>query len=324
MTKREYDESDVRIRPKRGSRPRTKDRPNYEQAEVGFVTETDRGRSQVLLSNGISLNAMKARELGKGSVVVGDQVKVVGDLTGFAGSLARIVKVEERKNSLSRTVDDVAASEKTIVSNIDNLGIVIAAANPEPRVGLVDRALVVAIDQGIKPAIIVTKTDLANPAQFLENYRDLDLNIFTINRESDLSELLEFINHKTTVFFGHSGVGKSSLVNRIAGVNLRDIGGVNEVTGRGRHTSSNARAFSIDNNESGTPTWIIDTPGVRSFGLSHINPDRIYRAFPELSEYLIRCPKNCSHNEPDCALNEIQPDSETASRLASLRRILAS
>jgi ribosome biogenesis GTPase / thiamine phosphate phosphatase len=326
MKKREYDESDVRSRPKPRTRPRTKDRPNYSQAELGYVTQTDRGRCQVLLPNQITVNAMKARELGKGSVVVGDYVAVVGDLSGTAGTLARIVEVKTRKNSLSRTVDDIWANEKVIVSNIDQLGIVIAAADPEPRIGLVDRALVIAYDQGIKPLIIVTKCDLADPNEFLANYAELDIDYLTISRESELTPLFEKLIDRRTVFFGHSGVGKSTLVNRLAGFTARSTGGVNEVTGRGRHTSSNALALPLDLAGENFHTWIIDTPGVRSFGLSHINPDRVYRAFPELASYLATCPKNCSHNEIDCALNEINsgPNEQLKRRLASLQRILAS
>src|SRR5512141_1131019 len=135
---RKFDESDVRIRPSRSTRPRSKDRPSHSDAVDAFVTTVDRGRTTCITDEGVIVTAMKARELGPKSVVVGDRVGIVGDTTGTIGSLARIVTVKERKNSLSRTVDDIAKVERTIVANIDQLVIVVAATNPEPRRGLID------------------------------------------------------------------------------------------------------------------------------------------------------------------------------------------
>jgi len=147
MTPREFDEDDVRIRPKERTRPRTKDRPDYSNSQIARVIGVDRGRTTCLIEeNGLVLTAMKSRELGRKSVVVGDLVGVVGDLSGAEGSLARIVAVQPRANVLTRTVDDVAEFERMIVSNVDQIAIVIAAADPEPRHGFVDRALVVAFD----------------------------------------------------------------------------------------------------------------------------------------------------------------------------------
>ena len=108
MSPREYDESDARIRPSRTTRRRSKDRPAHSDSVTAFVTTVDRGRTTCVTDDGTVITAMKARELGPKSVVVGDLVEVVGDLTGMEGSLARIVTVNERTNSLSRTVDDAA------------------------------------------------------------------------------------------------------------------------------------------------------------------------------------------------------------------------
>ena len=387
--RRTYDESDVKIRAGRKKRPRTKDRPDYSSEDVGLVIETDRGRCQVLTPNPfinahsfksingdntshysthaelpanskthpIVLNSMKARELGRQSVVVGDYVRVVGDLSGEEGTLARIVEVIPRRNSLARTVDDGFSVEKTIVSNIDQLAIVIAAANPEPRHGFIDRALVVAFDQGIKPIIIVTKCDLADPTEFLSMYKDLEIDIYKTNSLStllksadnsdallektleneEIAKLREVFNGKMSVLLGHSGVGKSTLVNVLLGSFARQTGGVNDVTGRGRHTSSNASAFELPlpargaagsdsetANSSQQAGWIIDTPGVRSFGLSHVDKKRVLGSFSEFAQLLEKCPKNCSHNEAGCALSEIEDsgDASALSRLESLRRIL--
>jgi ribosome biogenesis GTPase len=319
VTPRELDEDDVRIRPKRSSRPRTKDRPDYSQAVLARIISVDRGRSAALIEEtGIVVTAMKARELGKKSVVVGDIVRIVGDTTGKVDTLARIVAVEPRQNELTRTVEDDAGMERMIVSNVDQIGIVLAAANPEPRHGFVDRALVVAFDQRIKPLIIMTKCDLADPVEFLSAYKYLDVESLKIQRGGDLTELRADLAGKRTVLLGHSGVGKSTLVNALVDSAHRATGDVNDVTGRGRHTSSSAIALEL-NDKSG---WIIDTPGVRSFGLAHVQRDRVIGAFSEFSEAIERCPRNCSHDEIDCALNSLITDPNSLARLANLRGLL--
>ncbi|CAB4697021.1 unannotated protein [freshwater metagenome] len=334
MSKRYRDEDDVRVNNSRQfgasnkARPRTKDRPDYSAAQTGRIIEVDRGRvkclitgSQSLSQNGepLVVNAMKARELGKKSVVVGDLVSVVGDLSGTEGTLARVVTVLDRKNSLTRTIDDHVNDERVIVANVDQMGIVIASANPEPREGFVDRALVVAFDQGIKPIIIMTKQDLADGTDFLSTYKDLEITLFKIDKSSDLTQLSKTLADKTTVLLGHSGVGKSTLVNKLLGNERRATGDVNDVTGRGRHTSSSAIALALPHSG-----WIIDTPGVRSFGVAHVEPTRVISAFAEFSEAVQHCPKNCSHNEESCALNnwpDLSP--QNLARLASLRRVLS-
>ncbi len=319
MTPRELDEDDVRIRPKRSSRPRTKDRPDYSKADLARIIAVDRGRSAALIeATGVVVTAMKARELGKKSVVVGDIVRIVGDISGRVDTLARIVAVEPRLNELTRTVEDDAGMERMIVANVDQIGIVLAAANPEPRHGFVDRALVVAFDQRIKPLIIMTKCDLADPAEFLSAYKDLDVDSIQIQRGGDLTELRSELTGKRTVLLGHSGVGKSTLVNALVESANRATGDVNDVTGRGRHTSSSAVALEL-NDKSG---WIIDTPGVRSFGLAHVQRDRVIGAFTEFAEAIEHCPRNCSHDEVECALNTMITDPGSLARLTNLRGLL--
>ena len=154
---RDFDESDVRIRPARTTKRRSKDRPDYSALPEALVIQVDRGRSICLSQDGTEIVAMKARELGKNSVVVGDRVILDGDITGESGTLARIVTVKERKNSLSRTIDDIGVMERAIVANVDSMLIVVAAADPAPKTGLIDRALVVAFDQGIKPILVIAK-----------------------------------------------------------------------------------------------------------------------------------------------------------------------
>ncbi len=137
--KNRYDEGDARIRAPRSKPRRSKDRPDYSKLPEGRVITVDRGRITLILKDGQTVIAMKARELGKNAIVVGDLVKLDGDLSGASGSLARAVSVLTRKNQLSRTIDDIGAQEKVVAANIDQLLIVVAAANPEPRHGFVDR-----------------------------------------------------------------------------------------------------------------------------------------------------------------------------------------
>ena len=336
MSKRYRDEDDVRVNNSRQfgasnkARPRTKDRPDYSDAQTAKIIEVDRGRVKALIENNLDssikteVTAMKARELGKKSVVVGDLVSVVGDLSGAEGSLARVVTVLPRKNSLTRTIDDHVNDERVIVANVDQMGIVVAAANPEPREGFIDRALVVAFDQGIKPIIIMTKQDLADGTEFLNPYKELDITIFKIDKSSDLTELVNQLQEQVTVLLGHSGVGKSTLVNKLLGDERRATGDVNDVTGRGRHTSSSAIALQLPSKGKKLSSWIIDTPGVRSFGIAHVEPTRVISAYPEFTEAVKHCPKNCTHNEESCALNNwpnLTP--QNLARLASLRRVLS-
>jgi ribosome biogenesis GTPase len=323
VAKRNFDESDVRIRPSKSSRPRSKDRPTHDDAISALVTTLDRGRTTCITDKGVIIVAMKARELGPKSVVVGDRVSIVGDTSGAIGSLARIVAVQDRKNSLSRTVDDTAKVERTIVANIDQLIIVVAATNPEPRQGLIDRFLVSAFNEGITPIIVVTKTDLGPAPDFLDEYRLLDIQIFTTQKGSDLTQIHAMLHAKTSVLVGHSGVGKSTLLNALVPHAERLIGEVNEVTGRGRHTSSSAIALPLSSHLAFSDGWVIDTPGIRAFGLAHIDPERIVASFADLSEVITECMPNCSHFEEGCALTRwASPDGvPNPSRLARIQSL---
>ncbi len=325
--RREYDESDVRIRPSRTTRRRSKDRPSHDNSSSALVISVDRGRSGCVLDNGVRVVAMKARELGPKSVVVGDSVELVGDVSGDEGTLARIIRVNERANSLSRTVDDAAKFERTIVANIDSMVIVVAAANPEPRRGLIDRFLVSAFIEKIHPIILVTKVDLAPVPEWIENYRALGVDIMTTSaktesRSADISAIARLLHNKVSVLVGHSGVGKSTLINELVPSAERLTGDVNDVTGRGRHTSSSAVALAL--NDGG---WIIDTPGIRAFGLAHRDPREIVAAFEDLAVITESCPPHCTHAEGACALNtwmdaEPSQSAERHARVASLRSLL--
>jgi ribosome biogenesis GTPase len=275
---------------------------------------------------------MKARELGRHGVVVGDRVRLAGDVSGEPGTLARVVQVLPRRSLLRRSAEDDDPFERIVVANAEQLGIVTALADPPPRPRLIDRFLVAAYDAGIEPLLCLTKADLAAPDELIAAYEPLGLRFVVLGRPfgAALDELRGLLADRISVLVGHSGVGKSTLVNALVPAADRAIGSVSPVTGRGRHTSSSVVALPLP----GTSGWIIDTPGLRSFGLAHVAADRVAAAFPEFADALAACPPGCSHLEVDCALDDWVAEhggtagtgtaAGTAARLDSLRRLLRS
>ena len=318
------DEYEAFDRPRRRSnRPRTKDRPDYADAETGMVITVDRGRYRVLISDR-EVTATKARQLGRKGVIVGDRVRIVGDTSGADGTLARIVEVAERETVLRRTADDDDPVERVIVANADQLVVVTSLADPPPRVGLIDRFLVAAYVGGLDPLLCLTKADLASPDELLATYRSLGVPWVVTQRGGDLSELEERLAGRVSVLLGSSGVGKSTLVNALVPDAGREVGHVNAVTGRGRHTSTSAYLLPLPGGSGGG--WIIDTPGIRSFGLANVQPEHLIEAFPDLDEMTEDCPRGCTHGEeePECGLDEAVASGDAdPDRVASFRRLLA-
>jgi len=330
----DFDESSIRVRPNpKANRPRTKRRPAHADAHIARVLGVDRGRYTVLVDEDAptehQVSATRARELRKQPIVTGDLARVVGDVSGDEGTLARIVGITERTSLLRRSADDTDQVERIIVANADQMLVVVAAADPEPRPRLVDRYLIAALDAGVRPLLVVTKTDLADPAEFLAHFEGLDdLEVFESGHgDMPVDEIGARLVGHSTVFVGHSGVGKSTLVNALVPDAARATGHVNAVTGRGRHTSSST--VSLRYHSPAGRGWVIDTPGVRSFGLGHVDPANILRAFTDLAALAEECPRGCTHlpDAPDCAIVEAVAEGRLgergAARLDSLQRLLA-
>ena len=321
------DDPRVRVRPGKGSRPRSKRRPDYSDATIGWVLGVSRGRYEVLVEDR-HVMAVKARELGRHGVIVGDRVRIVGDLSGRKDTLDRIVAVEDRSCVLMRCPEegDTKGRERPMVANADNLVIVTALADPPPRLGMIDRCLIAAYAAGLTPILVLTKTDLASPTELTERYRGLGIKTLAVHAlaadDAGVNTVETALEGQTSVLIGHSGVGKTTLLNALVPGTDRLTGNVNQTTGRGRHTTTAALAFPLHGTQGG---WLIDTPGVRSFGLAHVEPENVLSAFPDMAAAASDCPRGCTHEEQQqCALDTWADDSDRKERLGRIRTLLAS
>jgi ribosome biogenesis GTPase len=181
--------------------------------------------------------------------------------------------------------------------------------------------------------LCLTKSDLAGPEEILPVYEPLGLRFIVLGRplrDEAFAELRGLLAGKISVLVGQSGVGKSTLVNVLIPDAARAVGAVSPATGLGRHTSSSVVALPLPGSEGHGgwgehEGWIIDTPGLRSFGLGHMSPARVVTAFPDLAEYAEHCQPGCDHLGPDCALDDAAGvTGPLAARFDSLRRLLRS
>jgi ribosome biogenesis GTPase len=256
-------------------------------------------------------------------LVTGDRVVwCEGDPMGV------VVAQQERHSVLSRP--DPYGKLKPVAANIDQIMVVIAPV-PEPHANLIDRYLVAAEAVGIEPVILLNKVDLldADPSlqtalnELLAIYPSLGYQVLrTSIKDSGLEELHSALRERTSVFVGQSGVGKSSLVNVLLPEADIRVGPLSESTQKGTHTTTTALLLHL--NCGGT---LIDSPGIREFGLWHMNKDQVEQGFREFRPLLGTCKfRDCQHEqEPGCAiLQGVESGVVSEKRLDSYRRIVAS
>ncbi len=258
-------------------------------------------------------NASEGGNTSFGSIAVGDFVQ----FTASPNGTGTITGVLPRQNHLARQsarpMPGTHAFEQVIVANVDQVVPVFAAANPAPRWNLLDRYLVTAESLDLPALICITKLDLvkdrhgsmdAELSQYVAEYRKIGYPVVLVSAHTGegLDALKEALENRTSVFLGKSGVGKTSLLNALQpGLGLR-VNAVSQATGKGKHTTTNMEMFPLE-----TGGAIVDTPGVREFGLWDVDADELALFFPEMRPFVGRCRfgLDCRHDEePGCAIRK--------------------
>ncbi len=248
----------------------------------------------------------------------------LGDRVLFASGSVR--EIAARRTTLSRPDPHNPQVERVLAANVDLVVNVVSVASPPLRVGLIDRYLVAIQRGGAEPLICVNKIDLMqDPRELdaLDVYRAIRVPVVLCSASTGegLPELLEALSGRTCVFTGHSGVGKSSVLNAICpalGLATREISAAHD---RGQHTTTSSSLHFLENG-----TKVIDTPGIRQFGLWEISPDELHVYFREFGDYARACGYgDCTHtHDPDCAVREaVERGDISRLRFDAYLRILA-
>lgn len=272
--------------------------------ESGVVVRHE-GRVVVVDLGGVEVPCVVRKSLqrpkGAKAVAVGDRVSVERD-----GSAAAVVGVEPRRSELLRTDPSHPRRGQVIVANLDTVLVVASVRQPDLVPALVDRFLVAARARGLRAAVDFHKVDL-DPARsyaaVAAAYRALDYPVVetSVVTGEGLRELRELLAGRTTTLLGHSGVGKSSLANALdPSLRLR-VGEVNPETGKGTHTTTTVSLLRLP-----WGGYLVDTPGIREFGLWGLRPVDLGRHFPEIAAHADACRfRDCLHaKEPACAVKE--------------------
>ena len=239
-----------------------------------------------------------------------------------------ITSVEERHTILQRP--DINGNLRIIASNIDQVFIVVAH-KPELNEGLIDRYLVAAENSHLKPVILLNKIDLFDEEEFsnlkqrLQLYQDIGYPVIytSAKQEHGLDALIQLLPNNNNIFVGQSGVGKSSLINTILKDSDARIGEISDATGKGKHTTTTAFLYPLKNEQG----HIIDSPGVREFGLIKLSEQEVLQGFTEFHPFIGYCKfRNCAHKkEPGCALlNAVNDKIISEKRWKSYQRIITS
>ena len=247
----------------------------------------------------------------------GSSLVAVGDYVEFSeGSVktAFIDKIMERKTAISRPAVEREGMLQVIVANIDRLVIVSSVVSPDLKPGLIDRFLVIAFKEKLHPVIVINKIDLAEPSEYkehIETWREIGCDLICTSAKSGLGieELGSFLNDGTSVIAGHSGVGKSSLLNRLNPELHIKTSDISKYSGKGVHTTSRVNMFRLF--EDG---WVADTPGLKDLGLADVTKKNLHRYFPEFANFEDGCQfSNCVHvDEPSCGVKQALEENKIA------------
>jgi ribosome biogenesis GTPase / thiamine phosphate phosphatase len=264
----------------------------------------------------------------RASVAVGDRVV----LERRVGGRPRVVGVVERRSTIARADGTRAGAERVVAANVDRALVVAAAREPRLRPRLVDRYLIALEAGGVRPIVCVSKVDLVETAAeraeieaILDEFRALEVPALCVSVESGegLDDLRALVRGRTSVLVGQSGVGKSSLANGLFGALDLVTGRVRDGDGKGRHTTTASSLFEVDD----AGTRLIDTPGVRSFGLVDVTRDSLESYFPDFDAARASCRfGDCSHvDEPNCGVRAaVESGDVPARRYEAYVRIRAS
>ena len=235
-------------------------------------------------------------------VAVGDRVSV--DLEHTIGSITAIL---ERKNHILRQSVKKTGHSHVLAANVDQALLVVTLTFPRTSLGFIDRFLVSAESFRIPQVILFNKKDMLdeegkqNVQDLMELYTGIGVSCFSISAlHEDQDVLRDILHDKVTLIAGHSGVGKSTLLNKIAPHIKQTVGDVSDFSSKGTHTTTFAEMFPLDEK-----TYVIDTPGIKEWGLVDMNAQEISDYFPEMREVRLECKfgARCIHvNEPQCAV----------------------
>ena len=220
-----------------------------------------------------------------------------------------IHKIFPRENYIIRKAKKLTSEAHIIAANVDHAFLIVTLINPRTSTGFIDRFLVTATGYFIPASLIFNKLDIYDSShlEYMEElfriYEDAGYPCYTVSaiRGDNVDQIRELVRDKVTLFSGHSGTGKSELIKAIdPNLNPR-VGEISEVHHKGMHTTTFAEMYELDSGG-----FIIDTPGVKEFGLVHFEDAEIPRCFPEMERLLPKCQySNCTHiHEPGCAVKE--------------------
>jgi len=238
----------------------------------------------------------------RGTLSCRNQLPVApGDFVALAEG-QRVKRILPRRTFLSRPDPNNPRVEKVVAANMDVVVIVAAVANPPLHPGIIDRYLIAIERGGADAAICVNKVELGDGREIEEAllpYRSLPAPIVVCSAHTGagIDDLRAVISGKLCVFVGHSGVGKSSLLNALLPGAGAATGGVNDISGKGRHTTTRSQIYDL-----ACGARVIDTPGIREFGLWKLDPAEVRLYFHDFDDAAAQCRfKDCSHlHEPDC------------------------